>query len=95
VRARSPAVVDDILGCATSSHCSPIVSRSSSGIAGADDNVPAVGVSSEVPGFSLASAFASAALPHQGFKRSWLIAAQQALRRHTGAKDRSNKIVNI
>jgi len=36
-----------------------MVSRSSSGIAGADDSMPAVSVSSEMPGFFLASAFAS------------------------------------
>src|SRR4051812_38867312 len=59
MRASSPAAVGDILDWATSNHSSPIVSRSSSGISGDADSVPAVSVSLEMPGILRASAFAS------------------------------------
>ena len=59
MRARSPAVVDDILDCATSSHCSPMVSTSSSGTAGEEESMPFATVSSEIAGYFLASAFAA------------------------------------
>ena len=58
IRARSLTVVVESLDCATSSHSSPTVSRSSSGTAGEADSMPVATVSSEMAGFFRAIAFA-------------------------------------
>jgi len=49
-------VVTDILDCVTSSHSSPIVSRSSSGISGDADSVPEDGCLDVIPGIRVYAA---------------------------------------
>src|SRR5580704_8596519 len=58
-RARSPAVLVVMFDRATSIHSSPTVSRSSSGISGADDSMPVDNVCSMIAGIFRAGAFAS------------------------------------